>query len=57
MLLDYWLKLPPWYNWNIVESGIKHHSPYPRLKLELGNLKVEKKMFFRVPVFMKEKKS
>jgi hypothetical protein len=20
--------LPPWYKWNIVESGIKHHNPY-----------------------------
>ena len=20
---------PPWYNWNIVESGIKHHNPNP----------------------------
>jgi hypothetical protein len=19
---------PPWYNWNIVESGVKHHNPY-----------------------------
>ena len=18
---------PPWYNWNIVESGVKHHNP------------------------------
>ena len=21
---------PPWYNWSIVESGIKHHNPNPR---------------------------
>ena len=21
------LHWPPWYNWNIVESGIKHHKP------------------------------
>ena len=20
---------PPWYTWNIVESGIKHHNPNP----------------------------
>jgi len=20
---------PPWYNWNIVESGVKHHNPNP----------------------------
>jgi len=19
--------VPPWYNWNIVESGVKHHKP------------------------------
>jgi hypothetical protein len=23
------IKLTPWYNWNIVESGIKHHNSYP----------------------------
>ena len=22
------INLPPWYSWNIVESGIKHHNPY-----------------------------
>ena len=21
---------PPWYNWNIVESGVKHHKPKPK---------------------------
>jgi hypothetical protein len=21
------LNWPPWYNWNIVESGINHHNP------------------------------
>jgi hypothetical protein len=20
---------PPWYNWNIVESGVKHQTPTP----------------------------
>ena len=25
------LNRPPRYNWNIVESGIKHHNPYPNL--------------------------
>ena len=20
------------YNWNIVESGVKHHKPYPKIK-------------------------
>ena len=24
---------PPHYNWNIVESGVKHHNPYPYLVL------------------------
>jgi hypothetical protein len=23
------LNWPPWYNWNIVESDVKHHSPNP----------------------------
>jgi hypothetical protein len=23
------------YNWNIVESGVKHHNPYPNLILVL----------------------
>ena len=23
------IKLPPRYNWNIVESGAKHHKPKP----------------------------
>jgi len=22
---------PPPYNWNIVESGVKHHKPKPKL--------------------------
>ena len=25
------LQFPPRYNWNIVESGIKHHKPQPFL--------------------------
>jgi hypothetical protein len=31
--------LQPRYNWNIVESGIKHHNPNPEyyLKLEVSN--------------------
>ena len=24
---------PPQYNWNIVESGIKHHNPNPHIRL------------------------
>jgi len=24
-----WFPPPPWYNWNIVESGIEHHKPKP----------------------------
>jgi hypothetical protein len=24
------LNWSPWYNWNIVESGVKHHIPYTR---------------------------
>jgi hypothetical protein len=25
---------PPQYNWNIVESGVKHHKPKPNLKTD-----------------------
>jgi len=25
------MKLIPWYNWNIVEIGAKHHNPNPIL--------------------------
>jgi hypothetical protein len=32
----YWL---PWYNWNIVESGVKHHNPIPFHHIHLYNLK------------------
>jgi hypothetical protein len=28
-LRQVWL---PWYNWNIVESGIKHHKPFTPLE-------------------------
>ena len=21
----------PWYNWHIVESGVKHHNPNPEM--------------------------
>ena len=24
---------PPWYSWNIVESGVKHHKPKPITKV------------------------
>ena len=24
-------RFPPWYSWNIVESGVKHHKPAPFL--------------------------
>ena len=30
-ILEY---LPPWYNWNIVESGVKHQHPNLRLKVK-----------------------
>ena len=30
-ILEY---LPPWYNWNIVESGVKHKYPNLRLKVK-----------------------
>jgi hypothetical protein len=28
---NHWIKwnFPPWYNWNIVENGIKYHNPNP----------------------------
>jgi hypothetical protein len=25
----YYRDLQPWYNWNVVESGVKHHNPNP----------------------------
>jgi hypothetical protein len=28
-------KLPSRYEWNIVESGVKHHNPYPTLPFYL----------------------
>jgi hypothetical protein len=28
----YQLNWPPWYNWNIVESGVKHHDHFACLK-------------------------
>ena len=31
IFLQYWL---PWYSWNIVESGIKHHNPNSNVKIE-----------------------
>jgi hypothetical protein len=24
---------PPWYDWNIVESGVKHYNPNPSINL------------------------
>ena len=33
-LRELWFSPPikPWYNWNIVESGIKYHNPTPIIK-------------------------
>jgi hypothetical protein len=27
------LRFPPQYNWNIVESGVKHHNPNPNINI------------------------
>jgi hypothetical protein len=31
---------PPWYNWNIVESDVKHHNPNPQYLLKVSCLHV-----------------
>jgi hypothetical protein len=34
--------LPPRYNWNIVESGVKHHDPNPDILIYfIFNVKAE----------------
>ena len=33
--------LPPWYNWNIVASGVKHHNSNPK-----GLNRIDKILFY-----------
>jgi hypothetical protein len=45
-VVAFFLFPPPRYNWNIVESGVKHHKPYSTLFGEHHPLSSNLQLFF-----------
>jgi hypothetical protein len=38
IMCSHTFKIPPRYNWNIVESGVKHNNPNPNPIVQIYNV-------------------